>query len=122
MYVLKNKTWLCCVLLFGLHQISQKLIHWNFDLFDNYLDPFLSIPILLGLVLQERIFIIDRFFNTFSSTSYYFSILETLIITTFFAIIFEEGFSRWSPNFTKDYWDYLAYAGGALIFYFFINE
>ncbi len=121
MYILKNKIWLFCVLIFGLHQVSQKILCWNFDFFDSYLDPFLFIPILLGLVLQERILITNRFFNNFSSTSYHFSLFEIFVITAFFAILFEEGISRWVPNFTKDYWDYIAYFSGAIIFHFFIN-
>jgi len=44
---------------------------------------------------------------------------ELCITTACFAILFEEGFPQWSPHFTKDYYDYLAYAGGAFIFYYF---
>ena len=122
MAILQNRVWLGCLFLLGLHQMTQKILAYKLALFDNYLDTFLSMPILLGLILQERQFLITRFFRPNQQTNYQFSILEIIIATTFFAIIFEEGFPKWSPYFTKDYWDYLAYFSGALVFYFFINR
>lgn len=122
MRVLKNKTWISCTLLFVAHQISQKLLNWDLGFINHYLDPFLCIPILLGLILQERIFLIDKYFNSYRPMDYRFSLLEIVVATTCFAILFEEGFPKWSIHFTKDYWDYLAYVSGGAIFYFFINE
>jgi len=122
MQILRNKIWISCVLLVGIHQISQKVFTYNLGFVDNYLDPFLSIPILLGLILQERQFLINKYFSTNKQTDYHFSILEIMLATIFFAVIFEEGFPKWSIYFTKDYWDYLAYFSGALVFYFFINK
>ena len=91
-------------------------------LLDSYLDAFLSMPILLGLILQERQLFINKFVSPENPNNYSFSKIEIILATTFFAIIFEEGFPKWSPHFTKDYWDYIAYIGGALIFYGFINS
>ncbi len=122
MQILRNKIWISCVLLLVLHQVAQKILYWEILFIDNYLDSFLSMPILLGVILQERQFLITKYFNSKKQESYSFSILETAIATIFFAIIFEEGFPKWSASFTKDYWDYLAYFSGALVFYFFINK
>lgn len=122
MPILRNKIWISCTFLLIVHQIMQKLLHWDLGFIDAYLDPFLSMPFLLGLILQERRCLIVKYFNTFKPSHYHFSILEITVATTCFAILFEEGFPRWSIHFTKDYWDYLAYMSGALIFYFFINE
>ena len=120
--VFKNKFWVSCVLLLILHQITQKMLNFNLGCLDNYLDTLLCMPILLGLLLQERQFIIAKFFKPTSQKNYHFSILEITLATILFAIIFEEGFPKWSIYFTKDYWDYVAYLIGALLFYFFINE
>ncbi len=120
--VFKNKFWVCCVLFLILHQITQKMLNFNLGCLDNYLDALLCMPILLGLLLQERQFIIAKYFKSTFQKSYHFSILEITLATIFFAIIFEEGFPKWSIYFTKDYWDYLAYLIGALLFHFFINE
>lgn len=120
--VFKNKFWVCCVLLLVTHQITQKIMGCNLGWGDNYLDALLCIPILLGLILQERQFIIAKYVKPTSQKNYHFSILEITLATLFFAIIFEEVFPKWSIYFTKDYWDYLAYCIGAFLFYFFINE
>jgi len=122
MKIWRNKVWVSCCLIFGIHQIIQKGLNYHLGFFDNYLDPILSMPILLGLILQERQFLLTRFFYSKEPIKYQFSILEIVIATLFFAIIFEEGFPKWSPNFTKDYSDYLAYGCGALIFHLSINK
>jgi len=134
MKVLKNPFWLVCVILFTLHQVAQKSLGWNFWWADNYLDPLLGIPILLGLVLAERRFFIKKFLanrnasptknstNTRHNKLYTFSIFEISVVVVALSIIFEEGFPRWVEGFTKDYFDYLAYFVGALLFYFFINK
>lgn len=122
MAILRNKVWVGCLCLLVLHQITQKILTYELALMDNYLDAFLSMPILLGLILEERRLLITKFFSPNKPSNYHFSFLEIIIATTFFAIIFEEGFPKWSVHFTKDYWDYLAYFSGASIFYIFINK
>lgn len=120
--VFKNKFWVICVLLLIAHQVTQKILSYNLGWVDNYLDALLCMPILLGLLLQERQFIITKYFKPTIQKNYHFSAIEITLATIFFAIIFEEGFPKWSFSFTKDYWDYLAYFFGAFLFYFFINE
>ena len=114
--------WVSCVLLLTMHQITQKMLTYDLGWVDNYLDALLCMPILLGLLLQERQFIIAKYFKPTSQNNYHFSILEITLATVFFAIIFEEGFPKWSSSFTKDYLDYAAYFMGALLFYFLIND
>lgn len=101
---------------------------------DNYLDPLLGIPILLGLVLVERRFFMKIFSKTKTKLTgkslinpsrnimYTFSFFETSVVVIALSILFEEGFPRWFEGFTKDYFDYLAYLLGGLLFYFFINK
>lgn len=119
MNVLRNPAWLFCVLLFIGHQFLQKILDWNFTILDSYLDPLLCLPIFMGMMLFERRFFLKKIKH---NTVYTFSILETIVIATTLSIIFEEGFPRWSDQFTKDYFDYIFYFVGALFFYFFINH
>ena len=134
MEVLKNPFWLTFATLFTLHQIAQKMLGWSFWWMDNYLDPLLGIPILLGLVLVERRFFMKIFSKTKTKLTgkslinpsrnimYTFSFFETSVVVIALSILFEEGFPRWFEGFTKDYFDYLAYLLGGLLFYFFINK
>lgn len=122
MQIWRNKFWLGCCLILIVHQVIQKVFDYNIAIFDNYLDPLLGMPILLGFILQERQLLLTKVLNANKLITYQFSILEIISISLFFALIFEEGFPEWSPYFTKDYWDYLAYASGAFLFYIFINK
>ena len=47
MAILQNRVWLVCVFLLGLHQMTQKILAYELALIDNYLDAFVSMPILL---------------------------------------------------------------------------
>jgi len=119
MKIFRNPAWLLCVFLFGIHQFFQKILGWNFPLFDSYLDPLLCLPIFMGMMLFERRFFLRK--RNYNKV-YTFPVLETIVIGIVLSIIFEEGFSRWSNKFTKDYFDYVFYFVGALFFYFFINK
>lgn len=104
-----------------LHQVFQHNlnIHWHFG--DFYIDAYLSMPILLGLMLQERQIFIDLFFDESDSEGYRFSGLQTGISGVLLAVLFEEVLPRFCEGYTRDHWDYLAYAFGIVSFYFLIN-
>ena len=119
MKIFQNHAWLFCVFLFIAHQISQKILGWNFAILDSYLDPLLCLPIFMGLMLAERRFFLKKVSH---NNTYTFSFLETIVIAVVLSIVFEEGFPRWSDQFTKDYLDYFFYFVGVLFFYFFINS
>ena len=114
--LLPSPIWWGSVFLLLTHQVLQKIFHISIPFLDNWLDPFLSIPILLGLILMER-----RWFYK-NKKSYSFSILETVIAVLFFSFVFEILFPKWSDGFTFDWWDFLAYGLGGLFFYFFQNK
>lgn len=103
--------WLLCVAVFSLHQIFQKGLGIHFYWADNYLDNLLCMPIFLGMILWERRFIFTK------NKTYKFTLFEIIIITTLLSVLFEEGFPRWSSDFTKDPVDYVFYFVGALLFY-----
>ncbi len=118
MGVFKNPAWLFCLFLFIAHQVSQKTLGWKIPILDSYLDPLLCLPIFMGMMLVERRFFLKK--RNYNKV-YTFSILEVIVIAISLSIVFEEGFPRWSDQFTKDYFDYLFYFVGALFFHFFIN-
>ena len=115
MKTIQNPAWLFCFLLFAIHQFFQKILGWNFIWLDSYLDPLLCLPIFMGLMLAERRYFLKKRNH---NNVYTFSILETVVIAIVLSIIFEEGFPRWSDQFTKDYSDYFFYFVGALFFIF----
>ena len=108
--------WWIAVILFLLHQFTERVLLWPIPLFDNYLDSFLAMPIILGLHLAER-----RYFFR-AGADYTLSYFEVIIVTVFLAIIFEEGFPLWREGFVRDPWDYMCYAFGAVIFLLLINK
>jgi len=87
-------------------------LQWCLDLHirftDNYLDPILAMPILLSIIDWELEFFRNRPKLNISE------IIASFII---FSVIFECFFPYFSANFTKDYWDVLAYLLGATLYY-----
>lgn len=113
MSVLRNPYWWAAVVAFVLHQVAQKGLKLNSAFLDDYLDPFLAAPVLLGLWLLERryIFRAPRL-----------SALETAVATLLLAIVFEEIFPRYEEGFRRDWVDYVFYALGGVYFYVLINR
>jgi len=104
------------VLLLLTHQFLQKVLHVKVPFLDNWLDPFLSMPILLGLILMERRWFLNRNSQD-KNQDYNFSKLEIVITVLFFALIFEFLFPKYSDGFTFDWWDFVGYGLGGLLFY-----
>ncbi|HKK80398.1 MAG TPA: hypothetical protein VJ933_12260 [Phaeodactylibacter sp.] len=103
----KRQLFWLCLLFFALHQLLQKGFGIHLPFLHAYFDPFLSMPILLGLLDWER------------AWRYGWRPLrpwELGIITALFSLLFEWGFPSWSDAFTADLWDVPAYAFGALCY------
>ena len=98
--------------LFLAHQLSQKLLGWTQPILDGYLDPFLSIPLLLGLAWAEQRWLLRR------RADEPFTAVEVVAMTAALAVLFEEGFPRIDPERqTRDVWDYVAYGLGAVAYW-----
>lgn len=110
------KLWWFLLTAFLLHQLVEKVFHWHFIFFDNYLDPFLSMPILLGIHLAERKILFQEK-NTFT-----LPLFEVLLIGVFMMFIFEWGLPKWFDGFVYDPVDFVAYGLGVLVFIFFLNK
>jgi len=105
-----NSLFIFSFILFSIHQILQKKLGISFVWIDSYLDDILFMPIVLNLLLVER-----RLYYT-SNETYKFSKLDYIIITIFLGIVIEIGFPMISNAFTFDYYDFLAYAVGTMIY------
>ncbi len=120
--MIRNVFWILAVCLCVLHQIFQHGLGNRWWLADAYLDAFLSMPIVLGLMLQERQMMINLFVDEGIGKHYRFSGLQTIITGILLAIVFEEFLPRCFEGYTRDYWDYGAYALGIIAFHFLINK
>lgn len=127
--LIQSPLWMGAVLLLLTHQFFQKILLFKIPFLDNWLDPFLSMPVLLGLILVERRWFLNRksesdlpysqgdLKSPCEYHSYNLSKLETVITVLFFALIFEFIFPKYSDGFTFDWWDFLAYGLGGFLFY-----
>lgn len=92
-----------------LHQILQKLLGIPLPFLDNYLDPFLCIPFLLGGFTLERRYLLQL-------KDFQMSRFEIFSATIALSLVFEYIFPLFSRGFVCDPWDFMAYALGAIVF------
>lgn len=112
METLLRPGWYIAFTVFVLHQFVQYGLGWSIPFLDAYLDPVLCLPIVLGMWIAEAEYIYG--FRRLKT-------LELIVVGTFLAVLFEEGFPRWQPAFVRDWWDYLAYALGGLWYWLWLN-
>lgn len=106
---------LCFLVLICTHQVAQQVFHIKTPLIDSYLDPFLGIALLLFMFKLERFYLWKRKIAELS-------ILEISLVVFIVACISEFVFPILSNDFTKDYFDLLAFAMGGMFFYFTMNK
>ncbi|HMQ45818.1 MAG TPA: hypothetical protein PKA00_04300 [Saprospiraceae bacterium] len=99
--------WALLVSIFLAHQMAQKVFNWPLPFLDQYLDPFLSMPILLGLWQFER-----RLWWHTPDLDFW----DIALATAFLIGLFEWGFPQWSSGFTADWKDAIAYCLGSICF------
>jgi hypothetical protein len=93
-------------IIFLLHQLLEKIYHIHISLADQYLDPLLCMPILLGIWQLEQYHLYRRHLNLFQIWS----------LTILLSILFEVGFPRFSSEFTADWRDVVLYFIGTTFF------
>ena len=96
-----------CAALFLLHQIGQKLMGLHIPLADAYLDPLLSMPLLLYGLEWERKWLWGR---------PKLSAGKTLWLTAILAVLFKWIFPYLHLGFTFDWIDIALYFIGAVIY------
>lgn len=94
--------YIAACILFILHQLLQRV--WSVPLpwADQFLDPLLCMPILLGLLQWEQRLLYRRRLRTG----------DYWLLTLVLALLFELVFPRLSSGFTADYRDALLYFAG----------
>lgn len=112
--ILQHPIFILSVVILFVHQITQKIFLFKIPLADYYIDDFFAMPFILSLFLLEQHFWKRRLSNLTS--------FEIVLFTIFFAVFFEELLPILHTNYTKDYWDYLMYGCGSLLFYNTINK
>lgn len=103
----KRQLFLVSLLLFLLHQVLQKGFGIHLFFLHAYLDPFLCMPILLGVFDWER---------QWRYGAAPLRVWEVAVFTIGCSILFECDFPRWSPRFTADGYDVLAYGLGSAVY------
>ena len=98
----------CCLLL--IHQAIEKVFLLKIPFLDNYGDDFLALPIVLTIFSFEQHHLWKRIQRPLT-------VVEITVFTIAFAVFFEEILPNFNQNYTKDYWDYLAYGLGSLLFF-----
>ncbi len=106
--------WGACGILI-LHQVLEKYYQIAIPFADNYLDDFLAMPIILTIFWTEQRVL-------WKNIKHPLTIFQVTIFTFAFSIFFEEILPNFNANYTKDYWDYLAYILGSICFYLTINK
>ena len=99
------------ILLFLVHQLTQYL-HFNNELLDAYLDPFLFFPLVMYAAKRW-----NRFYNRSYKVSWPLAFLSYI----WMAVLFEVIFPQLSPRFEGDVFDLIAYALGLLLFMYKMN-
>lgn len=112
--ILSAPTFVMATSLLLLHQIWQQLLGQSYSFFDAYLDDFLALPFILSIFLVEQL-IWNRRVSKLTA-------LEVIVFTVVFGLFFEEVVPKLHESYTKDYWDYLAYSLGSILFYLTVNQ
>lgn len=111
---------LVMLLAFLLHQLLQKVLGIRIPFADNYLDPFLFVPIMLHCHAVER-----RLINRLRDGPGPAGQLsrERIVAGTLLAILVGEWlFPALDSRFTADWLDVPAYVAGALCFAMLMNK
>lgn len=108
---LRRPSYLACCTAFAAHQIAQRLLDLDWWPADHYLDPLLSIPLLLSLAEAEQRWLLrGRGWRGYSA-------LEIAAMTAALALVFEFAFPRLDPSGqTYDPLDFVAYGVGGLLY------
>jgi hypothetical protein len=97
-----------CALLLAIHQLLQHVLLINYTLLDHYLDPLLSVLVVISILSIDL-----RSRCGFSG----FSLIELIGLTICLSIKFEIVFPYFSSHFIYDPYDFLVYILGGLCYY-----
>jgi len=116
MSVLKNPFFIFSCLLFWVNQYIERIQGIYIPYVHAYLDDLLAMPVVLGITLQAF-----RWFHPLRE-KFVFTKTHVIIAVVYFSLIFEVILPMKSETYTRDWWDVLCYAIGAVAFYYWINN
>ncbi|HSJ69683.1 MAG TPA: hypothetical protein VK921_18520 [Anditalea sp.] len=116
MSVLKNPLFIFSCLVFWINQYLERIQEIYIPYVHAYLDDLLAMPVVLGITLQAF-----RWFHPLKD-KFIFTKTHIILAVVYFSLIFEVILPMKSEIYTRDWWDVLCYALGALAFYYFINN
>ncbi len=98
---------------FLFHQINEKILRYHLPFFDNYLDDFLCIPLVIYLIGIIEFYLFNKRLKALQ-----FQTVWGIFI--FYCLLFEWIAPKYFHLGTADYFDVLMYLSG-VFFYLFIN-
>ena len=108
---LRRRAFVACAILLVGHQFAQRVLEWRWAPVDGYLDPVLSIPLLLSLAeAEQRYLLAGRGWRGYTA-------VEIGAMTLALGFAFELLFPYLDPaRQTSDPLDFLAYAVGGVLY------
>jgi hypothetical protein len=116
MSVLRNPLFIFSCVLFWINQYLERVQGLYIPYVHAYLDDLLAMPVVLGITLQAF-----RWFHPLKG-QFVFTRTHIIIAVIYFSLIFEVILPMKSATYTRDWWDILCYAIGAVAFYYWINK
>lgn len=116
MSVFKNSFLIVSCILFWINQYFERIQGLYIPYVHAYLDDLLAMPVVLGITLQAF-----RWFHPLKDR-FIFTKTHVVIAVVYFSLIFEVILPMKSDTYTRDWWDVLCYAIGAVAFYYLINK
>jgi len=112
--VLQNPLVLGCTFLYLFHSVFRRLFSEP-EIFNSYLNDLLCMPLVLAAaIFLQRNFILRK-------AGYQLTVYQILVVLIYWSVMFEVVIPRVVSRYTSDWFDVLAYAAGAALFYFFGN-
>ncbi|WP_209331225.1 magnesium citrate secondary transporter [Lunatimonas salinarum] len=115
MKIWKNPYFLGPCVAFWANQYLEKGVGIFVPLLFSYLDDLLAMPVILGTTLQ-----VFRWIHP-AGALFRFSSMQMVVGVAYISLLFEVLLPLWSEIYTRDFWDVVCYAIGALYFCHFIN-
>ncbi len=103
----KRQLFWVSLLLFIMHQILQKGMGIHLFFLHAYLDPFLTMPLILGILNWER---------RWRYGAAPLQLWEIAVVTIGVSLLFEWGLPHWDHRATADAYDVVAYGLGSAVY------
>lgn len=115
MLYIKSPWFYVPLIAFIFHQVFQLGFRAELPIIDDFLDPFLFLPIILGLYLQERRWVLmDNLYVLDKFSLYGLSLILCVLVEVVYPYL--------NDGYTFDIYDFPSYGAGAVYFQYTINR